>query len=164
MKEAGYPDGGPEIELLTSNNRFIADKQATEVMAQMLGRVGFKVKVQVLEYANLWAAVRPGKAPAYYFARGSVFDATDYLSQYFETGGSPRLNYSSPRFDAMIARIRQEFDDARRCELMNEAGAMVVEDAPMIHLWTHTLTSGVSKRVTYSPSPSGEVWLLGVRL
>ena len=164
LEEAGYKDGGPEIEFLTPSNRFIADKQASEVMAQMLGKVGFKVKLQVLEYANLWAAVRPGKAPTYYFARGSVFDATDSLSQYFETGGSPRIGYSSPKFDAMIARIRQEFDDTKRCALLNEAAAMIVDDAPVIHLWTHALVSGVRKDITYPANPSGEVWLLGVRM
>ena len=26
LAEAGYPNGGPEIELMTSNNRFISDK------------------------------------------------------------------------------------------------------------------------------------------
>jgi peptide/nickel transport system substrate-binding protein len=164
LAEAGYADGGPEIEFLTPSNRFIADKQASEVMAQMLRAVGFKVKLQVLEYANLWAAVRPGKAPTYYFARGSVFDATDSMSQYFETGGSPRINYTNPKFDAIIARIRQEFDEKKRCDLMNEAAAMVVNDAPVIQLWTHTLVSGVRKDITYPANPSGEVWLLGVRL
>lgn len=164
LAEAGYKDGGPEIEYLTPNNRFIADRQTSEVIAQMLERVGFKVKLQVLEYANLWAAVRPGKAPMYYFARGSVFDPTNSMAQYFETGGTPRVGYSNPKFDALIARARGEFDETRRCDILNEAAAIVVEDAPVIYLWTHALVSGVRKGITYRPNASGEIWLMNVRM
>jgi len=165
LAEAGYKDGaGPEIEILTSSNRLIADRQSSEAIAQMLGRVGFKVNLKVLEYANLWAAVRPGKAPAYYFNRGSVFDATDSMSQYFETGGSPRIGYSNPKFDALIAKVRSEFDADKRCALLNEAAAIIVEDAPVVHLWTHMLTSGARKTVSYRPDPSGEIWLMTVRM
>jgi peptide/nickel transport system substrate-binding protein len=164
LAEAGYKDGGPEVELLTSNNRHIADKLVAEVIAQMLTRVGFKVKLQVLEYAKLWSLVRPGKAPTYYFNRGSVFEPSDSMAQYFETGGSPRIGYSNPKFDDLIVRVRQEFDETKRCALLNEAAAVVVDDAPMIHLWTHTLVSGVRKGVAYPANASGEVWLMGVRM
>ncbi len=164
LAEAGYKDGaGPEIQLMTSNNRYIADRQAAEVIGQMLAKVGFKVKVQVLEYANLWSAIRPGKAPMFYFARGSVFDPTDSMAQYFETGVTPRVGYSNPKFDALIARVRGEFDEAKRCAELNEAAAMIVDDAPVIYLWTHALVNGVRKGVTFRPDPTGEVWLMNVR-
>jgi peptide/nickel transport system substrate-binding protein len=164
LAEAGYKDGGPEIELLTSNNRHIADKLVAEVIAQMLTRVGFRVKLQVLEYAKLWSLVRPGKAPTYYFNRGSVLEPSDSMAQYFETGGSPRIGYSNPKFDGIIARVRQEFDETTRCALLNEAAAIVVEDAPMIHLWTHALASGVRKGIVYPANASGEVWLPNIRM
>ena len=164
LAEAGYKDGGPEIELLTSNNRFIADKQVSEVIGQMLSRVGFKVKVQVLEYAKLWSLVRPGKAPTYYFNRGSVFEPTDSMSQYFETGGSPRIGYSNPKFDDLIARVRQEFDETKHCALLNEAAALIVNDAPVVHLWTHALVSGVRKGIVYPANASGEIWLMNIRM
>jgi peptide/nickel transport system substrate-binding protein len=164
LTEAGYKDGGPEIELLTSNNRHIADKLVAEVITQMLTRVGFKVKLQVLEYAKLWSLVRPGKAPTYYFNRGSVFEPADSMAQYFETGGSPRIGYSNPKFDELIARVRQEFEETTRCALLNQAAAIVVEDAPMIHLWTHALVSGVRKGITYPANASGEVWLANIRM
>jgi peptide/nickel transport system substrate-binding protein len=164
LAEAGYKDGGPDIELLTSSNRLISDKLASEVIAQMLTRVGFRVKLQVLEYAKLWSLVRPGKAPTYYFNRGSVFDATDSMAQYFETGGSPRIGYSNPKFDDLISRVRQEFDETKRCTLMNEAAELIVNDAPVVHLWTHALVSGVRKGITYPANASGELWLMNIRM
>lgn len=165
LAEAGYKDGaGPEIEFLTSSNRLIADRQISEVIAQMLGRVGFKVNLKVVEYANLWGAVRPGKAPTYYFNRGSVLDAADSMSQYFETGITPRIGYSNPAFDKLIAQVRAEFDPEKRCALENEAAALIVSEAPVIHLWTHLQTSGVVKGVTYRADPSGEIWLPTIRM
>jgi peptide/nickel transport system substrate-binding protein len=164
LAEAGYKDGGPDVELLTSNNRFISDKLVSEVIAQMLSRVGFRVKLQVLEYAKLWSLVRPGKASTYYFTRGSVFDATDSMAQYFETGGSPRIGYSNPKFDDLISRVRQEFDETKRCTRMNEAAELIVSDAPVVHLWTHALVSGVRKGITYPANASGEIWLMNIRM
>ena len=118
----------------------------------------------MLEYAKLWSLVRPGKAPTYYFNRGSVFEPTDSMAQYFETGGSPRIGYSNPKFDDLIARVRQEFDETKHCALLNEAAALIVEDAPVVHLWTHALVSGVRKGVVYPANASGEIWLMNIRM
>jgi hypothetical protein len=41
---------------------------------------------------------------------------------------------------------------------------VVVDDAPMVHLWTHALVSGVRKGITYPANASGEVWLANVRM
>jgi peptide/nickel transport system substrate-binding protein len=86
------------------------------------------------------------------------------MSQYFETGVSPRINYSNPKFDALIAKVRSEFDPEKRCALQNEAAAMIVDDAPVIHLWTHLQTSGARKNVSFRADPSGEIWLMTVKM
>jgi peptide/nickel transport system substrate-binding protein len=86
------------------------------------------------------------------------------MSQYFETGGSPRIGYSNPKFDDLIARVRQEFDETKHCTLLNEAAALIVDDAPVVHLWTHALVSGVRKGVVYPANASGEIWLMNIRM
>jgi len=93
-----------------------------------------------------------------------VLDAADAMSQYFETDVTPRIGYSNPKFDEIIARIRQEFDPVKRCDLQNEAAAMLVNDAPVIQLWTHKMTSGVRKSVTFPANAGGEIWLTKVRM
>jgi ABC-type transport system substrate-binding protein len=60
--------------------------------------------------------------------------------------------------------VRQEFDETKRCALLNEAGAIAVDDAPMIYLWTHALVSGVRKGIVYPANASGEVWLPNIRM
>jgi peptide/nickel transport system substrate-binding protein len=77
LAEAGFKDGGPEIDFYTAVGRYVSDRQVAEVVAQMLRQTGFRVRLHTPEYANFWAEVRRGRSPFYYMGRGSVFDATD---------------------------------------------------------------------------------------
>ena len=109
LAEAGYKDGGPEIDFYTAVGRYTSDRQVAEAIAQMLRQTGFKVRLHTPEYANFWADVRRGKSPMYYMGRGSVFDASDPAGQLYATGGSPRVQYSNPKFDELLATpIRRE--------------------------------------------------------
>jgi len=74
------------------------------------------------------------------------------------------VGYSNPKFDELIARVRGEFDAAKRCALQNEAAEMIVNDAPVIQLWNHLLASGARKTITYRADPNNEVWLMTVRM
>ena len=77
LAEAGFRDGGPEIDFYTAVGRYTSDRQVAEAVAQMLRQVGFRVRLHTPEYANFWADVRRGKTPMYYMGRGTVFDASD---------------------------------------------------------------------------------------
>ena len=84
LAEAGYANGGPEIDYYSSTGRYISDRQISEAIAQMLTQVGFKVRLRTPEWANLWADVRNGKTPMYYMGRGQVADPAVALSQYLK--------------------------------------------------------------------------------
>ena len=90
LAEAGFRDGGPEIDFYTAVGRYTSDRQVAEAAAQMLRQVGFRVRLHTPEYANFWADVRRGKTPMYYMGRGTIFDASDAAGQLYGTGGSPR--------------------------------------------------------------------------
>lgn len=75
-----------------------------------------------------------------------------------------RVGYSNPKFDELIGRVRGDFDAAKRCALQNEAAEMIVNDAPVIHLWNHLLASGARKTIPYRADPNNEVWLMTVRM
>ena len=81
LAEAGFRDGGPEIDFYTAVGRYTSDRQVAEAVAQMLRQVGFRVKLHTPEYANFWADVRRGKTPMYYMGRGTMFDASDAAGQ-----------------------------------------------------------------------------------
>ena len=64
--------------------------------------------------------------------------------------------------DTMICLL--EHISKNTCALLNEAAAVVVNDAPVVHLWTHALVSGVRKGVVYPANASGEIWLMNTRM
>ncbi len=104
LKQAGYPNG-VDVELQTPVGRYTLDKQVTEAMIPMLNAVGFRAKLATPEWATLWANVQAGKVPFYYMGRGGVVDPSAALSQYFETGGSPRIGYSNPKVNIDMSSV-----------------------------------------------------------
>ena len=159
LAEAGYKDGGPEIDFYTAVGRYTSDRQVAEAIAQMLRQTGFKVRLHTPEYANFWADVRRGKSPMYYMGRGSVFDASDPAGQLYATGGSPRVQYSNPKFDQLLARQYAESDPQKRCQLWREINQILIDDAPTHFMWTHSVITGLRANVELNVEKSGEFWL-----
>lgn len=159
LAEAGYKDGGPEIEFNTAVGRYVSDRQVAEVVAQMLRQTGFKVRLNTPEYANFWADVRRGRSPFYYMGRGSVFDASDPAGQLYSTGGSPRVQYSNPKFDDLLRKQYAEADPQKRCQLWRELNQILIDDVPTHFMWTHSVITGVRANVDLNVERSGEFWL-----
>jgi peptide/nickel transport system substrate-binding protein len=159
LAEAGYKNGGPEIDFYTAVGRYTSDRQVSEAAAQMMRQAGFKVRLHTPEYANFWADVRRGKTPLYYMGRGTVFDASDAAGQLFGTGGSPRVQYSNPKFDELLKAQYAEPDPDKRCQIWRQMNQILVDDVPSHFMWTHTLITGVRANVDIRIEASGEMWL-----
>jgi peptide/nickel transport system substrate-binding protein len=157
LKQAGYPNG-VDVELQTPVGRYTLDKQLTEAMVPMLNAVGIRTKLLTPEWATLWANVQNGKVPFYYMGRGGVVDPSAALSQYFETGGSPRIGYSNPKVDELLSAERQAFDPAKRKKILGQVMSLITEEAPAHFLWRHQLLFGMAKNVDYRPLPSERIY------
>ncbi len=157
LAQAGYPNG-VDVELETPVGRYTLDKQINEVITQMLNAAGFRAKLLTPEWATLWSNVQAGKVPFYYMGRGSIVDPSVALSQYFETGGSPRIGFSNPKFDKLLATERQTFDPAKRKKVLSEAMSLLTEEAPACFMWRHKMIYGMAKNIDYKPTPSGRMF------
>jgi peptide/nickel transport system substrate-binding protein len=164
LAEAGFRDGGPEIDFYTAVGRYTSDRQVAEAVAQMLRQVGFRVRLHTPEYANFWADVRRGKTPLYYMGRGTVFDASDASGQLFGTGGSPRVQYTNPKFDELLQAQYAEADPQKRCQLWRQLNQILVDDVPSHFMWTHTLITGVRSNVDVKIESSAEMWLPAAKM
>jgi peptide/nickel transport system substrate-binding protein len=163
LKQAGFPNG-VDVDFYTPVGRYTLDKQITEAMVPMLNAVGIRAKLQTPEWATLWANVQAGKVPFYYMGRGSVIDPSAALAQYFETGVSPRIGYSNPKLDRLLAMERQTFDPVKRKKVLSEAMSFVTEEAPAHFLWRHQLLYGIAKNVDYKPTPYNRIFGLDIRV
>src|SRR5262245_31324135 len=163
LAEAGFKDGGPEIDFYTAVGRYTSDRQVAEAVAQMLRQAGFRVKLHTPEYANFWADVRRGKTPLYYMGRGTVFDASDASGQLFG-GGWPRVQYSNPKFEELLEAQYAQPDPQRRCQIWRQLNQILVDDVPSHFMWTHKLITGVRANVDIDIESSGEMWLPSAKM
>jgi peptide/nickel transport system substrate-binding protein len=163
LAQAGFPNG-VDVELQTPVGRYTLDKQINEAITQMLNGAGFRAKLATPEWATLWSNVQAGKVPFYYMGRGSIVDPSVALSQYFETGGSPRIGYSNPKLDNLLATERQTFEPAKRKKVLSEAMSVITDDAPACFMWRHKMIYGMAKQIDYKPTPSGRIFGEDIRV
>jgi peptide/nickel transport system substrate-binding protein len=156
VKESGYK--GETVYLDTPVGRYIDDKEVTQAMIPMLNAVGINARLRTPEWATLWADVQKGKIPFYYMGRGSVVDPSVALSQYFETGGSPRIGISDPAIDKALAAERATFDPAARKKALNVAFKAIEDAAPACFMWSHHMLHGISNKIEYQPEPTGRIF------
>ncbi len=157
LKQAGYPDG-VAVDFYATVGRYTLDKQICEAIAQMLNRAGFKVSLKTPEWSTLWANVQKGGVPFYYMGRGSIIDPSVMMQQYFGTGGSPRIGYSSPELDKLLVKERETFDHDARMKVLQQAMGMINDEAPAVFLWRHQMAWGLSKSIEYAPEVNGYIY------
>jgi peptide/nickel transport system substrate-binding protein len=163
LAQAGYPNG-VDVELQTPVGRYTLDKQAAEAIAQMLTAVGVRTRLVTPEWPALWDAVQKGQVPFYFMGRGSVTDPGSPLSQYFETGGSPRIGYSNPALDALFVKERGTFDPTERKRVLTELFTVLTDEAPAHFLWTNNLHWGLAKNVEYAPRVDTFIYANDIRV
>ena len=156
VKESGY--NNEPVFLDTPVGRYINDKEITEAVIPMLNAVGINARLRTPEWATLWADVQRGRTAFYYMGRGSVVDPSVALSQYFETGGSPRIGVSDPGIDRTLAAERVAFDPAQRKVALNSAFKAIIDAAPACFMWRHHMLYGQSKSIAHNPTPSGRIF------
>ena len=110
------------------------------------------------EYSSHWPMVRKGKRAFFYQGRGSVVDPSAAIAQYFETGVAPRLMYSNPKFDAIVAAERMEFDSVKRKKLLLKAFNIIQEDVPAFFLWRIDKYYGISKKISFTPNATDRIF------
>ncbi|MFO0757647.1 MAG: ABC transporter substrate-binding protein [Byssovorax sp.] len=146
MKKAGFPfdpatgRGGIEapIDYLAVPDTW--DQQSAEIWQQQLARIGIRLRLRLVTYAAFLAesgrrrAVPMGKAGW----NADFPDASNFFEPILSTeaiaddGSENCAFFSSPAFDALLARAHGEPDPERRAALYEEAEAMIRDEAPWI--------------------------------
>jgi len=163
LAQAGYPNG-VDVELSTPVGRYTQDKQISEAMTAMLNEVGIHTRLLTPEWPTLWSEVQAGKVSFYYMGRGSVIDPGPPLSQYFETGITPRIDYSNPALDSLFAKERAAFDPTERKQLLGKLMNLLTEEAPAHFLWTHKMLWGLAANIEYTPRPDSRIFAADIRV
>ncbi|WP_416973148.1 ABC transporter substrate-binding protein [Streptomyces sp. 4F14] len=114
--------------------------EVAAALQQQLQKAGFKVKLEVREYAAIEADALAGKFDAFILSRATVLDSGDpaaYLYSDFASDGSFNIaQLKNPAVDAELKKAgAQPTGDARRAAIIAGEAAVLGTDAavPMLH-------------------------------
>ncbi|MFJ7755707.1 glutathione ABC transporter substrate-binding protein [Peribacillus muralis] len=134
LKEAGIKDG-MEITLTTSDRKERINM--AEVIQSQLKGIGFKVKIQVLEYGAYIDATAKGEHQVSIGGWGNATGDGDYnqfnLFDSKSQGAAGNSSfYSNPEVDKLIEAARQESSGDKRKELYSKAQEIEREEVPYV--------------------------------
>jgi peptide/nickel transport system substrate-binding protein len=157
LAQAGYPNGF-DVEFVVPLGQYNKIKEIAEATSSMLADVGIRTRITTQDQNTGFTAIQQGKAPLYVFGRGSVIDPSEYLHQYFHTGVTKRIEFSSPEADAALDAEQGAFDPAERVRLLRRAMSVLMDEAPAVWLFQYQGIEGVSNRFDYTPNPNEDIY------
>jgi peptide/nickel transport system substrate-binding protein len=158
LSEAGYPDGFG-IVLAASNDRYPRDAEVAQALAQMLGRVGIKVTVEVMPSNILFTRGSRREfsllMAGWVSATGEPTSALNALLATYDPasgrGTSNRGRYSNMEFDRLLKEAGRTIDEGRRNDLLARAAETGIGDVGVIPLYSLVRSWGVRRGWSYSP-------------
>ena len=161
----GYVDkNGKNLELdfayYSSRSELPTCAEATQTYAKA---VGIKVNLKNLDYNILDKMGREGGADLVISNVLSMQagDPEVFMNMYLKTGQEQNgSGYSNPKFDALSNKLGQEFDSAKRRELVIEMQKIIMEDAASL-VFVHPKTNMVSSKAVTNAEifPCDYYWL-----
>jgi peptide/nickel transport system substrate-binding protein len=157
LAKAGF-ESGLELKLYFSPDRYPKAREVCQVVADQLSKVGVKAELVAQEFAVFWGkeGVNGGKLSFYYVGRPAI-DADTVYDQYFRSGVSPRIQYKNPDFDKLIDEEQKTGDPKKRIALLQQAGRILMDDAPFVPLYTLAENYGVVRNIVWKPRPDEKV-------
>ncbi len=165
LAKAGYPSG-VEVKFYLSAGRYPQDREVCQVIAAQMEKGGFKVELVSQEWAVFWgtSGVNGGKLPFYYIGRGSLVDADTLYDQYLRTGTTKRVSYSNPELDKLIEEEQKTGDNKKRVGLLQQAGKILMEDAPFVPLYNLADLYGVARNVVWKARPDEKIFVWDMKI
>ncbi|MCI0754341.1 ABC transporter substrate-binding protein [Teichococcus vastitatis] len=170
LADAGYPQGF-RITLHASNDRYPADAQTAQAVAQMWSRIGVNTTVEAMPFAtyltrlakqeysmvqNSWGSTT-GEAGSVLLNIVHSFDAPKRL------GASNDTRYSNPALDAKIEEALSTMDPAQRERRVAAAVAESLGDLALIPMVLFKNAWAARRPLTYEPRMDEQTLAMGVR-
>jgi len=155
LADAGYATGF-SVDLAVTQGRYVMDKEIAEAVAEQLGKVGVRVKVNVVDASLFLGQVRELKFGGLaYLTVAALRGDPDhsYSSDVYSKGTFPGL-YNNATMDQLIEAGRQAAP-AERTKIYRDAEALARSDPPWLFMFSLTDLVGISDRVKWSPKTHG---------
>ena len=156
LAEAGYPEGFA-MTLSATNNRYVNDEQIAQAVAQMLARVGVRVRVEAFPI-NVYLPRGARGELAFAMLGWGSYSGDLALRSLVATADAKKgfgafnwSGYSNPRVDELLERAFASVDDKAREPLAREAMRVAMRDYAVIPLHHQIATWAMKKALLYAP-------------
>ncbi len=129
LAEAGYEDG-IEVPIMTSEHPEWG-LPIVEALMPYLNDVGIRLKPETMDTGVLYDRLRAGDYTAYIYSTGGDAHPVTYLWRFHSVLASTTNRYWSDELDDLLNRARRTSDEDEMVELVREAEAKIVRDAPI---------------------------------
>ena len=145
LADAGYPNG-IDIQLSTINRA--VDQQQAQILKQMLGDVGIRVNLDVLERIAWTDKMATGQYEMGTFFTTMRPDPDSILAGRFQSKqGKNYAQMSDPVMDQLLVKGRSSYDDAVRAAAYREVQQRIFDTAWYGTIWYRKYFDGYRKRV-----------------
>jgi len=117
-----------------------------------LRMIGIKMNLRPLEWSAFIEFVKSHEADAYTlgFRTTPIFEDPypQWHSSETRKGGLNRIGYKNSEVDALLEKVRIEYDEEKRYALLNEFHRIIHRDQPFTFLYSLSTIVGINKRWT----------------
>ncbi|MBN8939802.1 MAG: ABC transporter substrate-binding protein [Rhizobiales bacterium] len=162
LREAGYR--GQPIKLQT-NRQYPGMYQNAVIIEAMLTAAGFKVQLEVLDWATQLSNYLNGRFQLQSFSFSVRFDPTQMYMTFIDSKTNAKTaQYGDPEAIALLAESARASDDAARREIFARIHAKIRADVPIIGLYYDPVLEAIHPRVQgYVSWPANQPITWGVR-
>jgi peptide/nickel transport system substrate-binding protein len=158
LAEAGV-SGGFEVPF-DLGRRYFRDREVAQAIAGYLAAVGVRVQINEMEWGTFVVSWTAGKTEGFWYHgfADMTGDADLPLYYFFSTAGQiSRYYYFDKQLADLVDRGRTNLDPKVRLTAYEQAMERIVDQAPMISLFSLNNAYGVSNSVDWTPRPDERV-------
>lgn len=149
LAEAGFPNGEGFPTLTIMYNTFEDHKKIALVIQQMWKR---ELNIDItLENQDWKVFLDNQRTMNYEISRaswvGDYYDPNTFLNMFVTNGGNNETGWSNKRYDELILLASNTTDPADRYRYFNEAEAILVEELPILPVYTYAINELVAPSV-----------------
>ncbi len=140
----------PRVSLWSPAGRYPQDRAVAQAVGAFLELAGFDVEIRLFEWGAYLSSLRQsdGWNAAVLGWVPSTGDADMALRPILYSGSRGNISgYASPAFDGVIDEAARELDPDRRLELYGKAVERIIEDVPIVPLYSPHLAFGRRRSV-----------------
>ncbi len=149
LAEAGYPDGnGFPVMSLLYNTQENHQQLATALQQMWKDNLGIHIELENTEWKTF---LENQRTMNYQMCRaswiGDYVDPDTFLQLMITDGGNNETGWSSAHYDQLIRDAAQTVDQQQRFEIFQKAEQMIVDEVPVIPIYTYSWNRLVSPSV-----------------